>query len=116
MKTKLLLPILLAATLSAAGGAASASDFEQPASFRGNAVPATAAVDQVIVITDATRHVNVTGGSTVRFVIGDQSFTWCFQNGTAHVIPFDLARIAPQGAIHHRVTTYVSDNPLYWNS
>jgi hypothetical protein len=75
MKTKLLLSVLLATTLSAAGSAAFAAGFEQPASFRGNAVPATAAVDQVIVITDATRYVNVTGGSTVRFVIGDQSFT-----------------------------------------
>lgn len=116
MKTRLLLPVLLAATLCAAGSAAFASGFEQPASFRGNAVPTGAAVDQVIVITDATRHVNVTGGSTVRFVIGDQSFTWCFQNGTAHVIPFDLAQIAPKGLVNHRITTYVSDNPLYWNS
>jgi hypothetical protein len=72
-----------------------------------------AAADQVIVITDATRHVNVTGGQTVRFVVGDRTFTWCFQNGSAHVIPFDLQTIAPQGLLHHAVTTYVADNPLY---
>lgn len=109
MTSKLLLPVLLATTLVA--GAAGAAD--QPAAFRGNAAPAQAAADQVIVITDATRHVNVTGGQTVRFVVGDRAFTWCFQNGTAHVIPFDLQTIAPQGLLNHRVTTYVADNPLY---
>jgi hypothetical protein len=116
MKTKLLLPVLLATALTAAGGAALASDLNQQASFRGNAAPAQAAADQVIVINDGTRYVNVVGGSTVRFVVGDKSFTWCFQNGTATVIPFDLALIAPQGLVNHRVTTYVSDNPLYRNS
>lgn len=115
MKTTLLLPILLATALGAAGSAL-ASGFEQPASFRGNAAPANAPADQVIVITDATRNVNVVGGSTVRFVVNGQSFTWCFQNGTASVIPFDLALIAPKGLLNHRITTYVSDNPLYRNS
>ncbi len=109
MKTTLLLPVLLAATLGA--GAA-----EQPLDFAGNAVPQEARPDQVIVITAATRHVNVTGGAVVRFVVGDRSFTWNFQNGLAHVVPFDLARIAPPGLIDHRVMTYVSDNPLYQNN
>jgi len=113
MKTKLLLPLLTAMTLAAASTAALAG--AQPADFRGNAAPAqaAAAADQVIVITDATRHVNVTGGSTVRFVVGGQSFNWCFQNGSAHVLPFDLQQIAPQGLLTHSVTAYVSDNPLY---
>jgi hypothetical protein len=114
MNTKLLLPLLIATTLAAAGAGAGAA--EQPASFRGNAAPAQAPVDQVIVLTDATRHVNVTGGQTVRFVVGDRSFTWCFQNGSAHVVPFDLEQIAPQGVLNHRVTAYVDDNPLYRNS
>lgn len=114
MKNKLLLPILTAMTLAAASTAAFAG--AQQADFRGNAAPAQAAVDQVIVVTDATRHVNVTGGSTVRFVVGDRSFSWTFQNGSAHVVPFDLALIAPQGLLNHSVTTYVSDNPLYQNN
>lgn len=84
--------------------------------LRGSAAPQQARADQVIVVTAATRHVNVTGGSTVRFVVGDRAFTWNFQNGSAHVIPFDLARIAPPGLLDHRVTTYVSDNPLYQNN
>lgn len=111
MKTRLLLPLLTAMTLAAASTATLAG--AQPSDFRGNAAPAQAKVDQVIVITDATRHVNVAGGATVRFVVGDRSFNWSFQNGSAQVVPFDLQQIAPQGLLTHGVTTYVSDNPLY---
>ena len=109
MTPKLLLPVLIATTLAA--GTAGAAP--QPRAFRGSAAPAQAAADRVIVITDATRYVNVTGGQTVRFVVGDRTFTWCYQNGSAHVIAFDLQSIAPQGLLHHAVTTYVADNPLY---
>jgi hypothetical protein len=111
MQTKLLLPLLTAMTLAAASTTALAG--AQVSDFRGNATPAQAPVDQVIVITDATRHVNVTGGSTVRFVVGERSFSWSFQNGSAQVAPFDLQQIAPQGLLSHGVTAYVSDNPLY---
>jgi hypothetical protein len=114
MKTQLLLSVLFASTVAAAGAASQAVAADQPLSYLGAAAPDNASADQVIVITDATRHVNVTGGSTVRFVAGDRSFTWTFQNGTAHVIPFDLARVAPAGLLNHPVTTYVSDNPLYY--
>jgi hypothetical protein len=116
MKTKLLLSLLTASTLAGAAAGALAAGPAQPASFLGKAAPNQTATDQVIVLTDATRYVNVTGGSTVRFVVGDKSFTWCFQNGSAQVVPFDLEQIAPQGFLNHRVTTYVSDNPLYRNS
>jgi len=114
MKNKRLLPLITAMTLAAASTAAMAG--ARQSDFRGNAAPAQAAVDQVVVITDATRHVNVTGGSTVRFVVGDRSFNWSFQNGSAHVVPFDLQQIAPQGLLTHGVTAYVSDNPLYHNN
>jgi hypothetical protein len=110
MKTKLL-SLVTAMTLAAASTAALAG--AQQTDFRGTAVPAQAVVDQVIVVTDATRHVNITGGSTVRFVVGGRSFNWCFQNGSAQVLPFDLQQIAPQGVLTHSVTAYVSDNPLY---
>lgn len=113
MKTKLLLPILTAITLSASTAAFAGVS---QADVRGNAVPNQAAADQVVVVTAATRHVNVTGGSTVRFVVGGQSFTWSFQNGTANVVPFDLQLIAPKGLLNHAVTTYVADNPIYKNS
>lgn len=114
MKTQLLLPILTAMTLTAASSAAFAGVTQEQ--VRGNAVSNQATADRVIVVTEATRHVNVTGGQTVRFVVGGQSFTWSFQNGTANVIPFDLQQIAPQGVLNHAVTTYVADNPLYKNS
>jgi hypothetical protein len=83
---------------------------------RGSAAAASASPDLTIVITDATHHVNVAGGSTVRFVVGGQSFTWTFQNGTGHVAPFDLEEIAPKGVLAHPVKTYVSDNQLYYQN
>lgn len=112
MTTKLLLPVLIATTL-AAGASGLAGAAEQPRAFLGRAAPEQTSADRVIVITDATRYVNVTGGQTVRFVVGEHSFTWCFQTGSAHVVPFDLQRIAPQGVLTHSVVAYVADNPLY---
>jgi hypothetical protein len=113
MKTKLLLSVLMTATFATSGIAAAAP---QPISFLGTAAPQNAAVDKVIVITAATRYVNVVGGSTVRFVVGDQSFTWTFQNGNGQVAPFDLARVAPAGLLKQPVTAYVSNDPSYINS
>lgn len=113
MKTKLILSVLTTTVLAFSSTAVIAYASTQPVSFLGNAAPASASVDQVIVITAATRHVNVAGGSTVRFVVGDQSFSWSFQNGAAHVVPFDMETIAPKGLLNHPVKVYVSDNPLY---
>ncbi|MGJ7916134.1 CzcE family metal-binding protein [Massilia sp. LXY-6] len=113
MKAKLLISAVATAIFTFSSTAVFAYAATQPASFRGSAAPAGAAVDQVIIVTDATRHVNVVGGSTVRFVVGDRSFSWSFQNGSAHVLPFDLGAVAPQGLLSHPVTAYVSDNPLY---
>jgi hypothetical protein len=101
----------------AAATVLSASTFaqavEQPISFLGNPAPSQATVDQVIVLDGATRNLSVAGGSTVRFIAGDRSFVWTFQNGSAHLVPFDLARIAPAGFFDRKVTVYVSDNLLY---
>lgn len=113
MKTRLLISVLTTTLLTCSSTAVIAYAATQPVSFLGSAAPAGVAVDQVIEITDSTRHVNVVGGSTVRFVVGEQSFSWSFQNGSAHVIPFDLETIAPKGLLRHPVTAYVSDNPLY---
>jgi hypothetical protein len=114
MNNKLFLPLLAAMTIAATSTAALAG--AQASDVRGGAAPAEASADQVVVITDATRHINVTGGSTVRFVVGERSFSWNFQNGNAHVIPFDLQQIAPKGVLNHPVMAYVSDNPLYQNN
>lgn len=114
MKTTPLLSLMIATTLTAASAASIAvAAPETPISFMGSAAPESAAVSRVIVITDANRYVNVTGGETVRFVVGNKSFTWNFETGAAHVIPFDLSRIAPAGLLNHKVTAYVAENPIY---
>jgi hypothetical protein len=113
MKNKLLLPVLFATAMAAAGVASAAPTFQEVV---GSAAASNSSVDQVIVITDTTRYVNVNGGTTVRFVVGDKSFTWTFQNGTAHVDAFDLSAIAPKGLLTHAVKAYVGDSPAYRNS
>lgn len=112
MKNNLLLAALVATTFATAGLAVAAP---QSLDQIGNAAPANATPDQVVVITDATRYVNVTSGSTVRFVVGDQSFTWTFSARNDHLVPFDLALIAPQGLLKHPVEAYVADGMPYLN-
>jgi hypothetical protein len=114
MKPNLLLSVLMVATLTVADISAIAVAATQPNSLLGSAAPLAAAADQQIVITDSTRFVNVTDGSTVRFVVGDRSFNWSFQAGTPHVAPFDLDTIAPAGLLTHSVKVYVAANPLYY--
>ena len=80
--------------------------------FLGSAAPVGSA-ERTIVINADTKYVNVEGGSTVRFVIDGQSFAWNFQTGGSHISPFDLARLAPAGALNHKVIVYVSNDPLY---
>jgi hypothetical protein len=113
MKTKLFLSLAVATVMGATTLAASAGSPAQPVNFRGSAAAPAAPTDRSIVVSDATRHVNVVGGSTVHFVIGDRSFNWFFENGIVSVAPFDLAQIAPAGLLTHPVMVYVSDNPLY---
>jgi hypothetical protein len=111
MKKRFLL-VALAATIAATSNFALATS-EQPLDFIGAPAPEQARPDQVIVITDATRYVHVTAGSTVCFVVDGQSFSWSFDNSGASVIPFNLARIAPKGLLRHTVEVHVADNPLY---
>ncbi|MGJ7917828.1 CzcE family metal-binding protein [Massilia sp. LXY-6] len=113
MRTRQLPPLFLAAAMGIASSAATACTLEQALSFLGTVAPAQSPADEVITITDTTPYVNVSGGSTVRFVAGGRSFTWRFQTGAAHIVPFDLERIAPRGFLNHRVVVYVADDPLY---
>jgi hypothetical protein len=113
VRTRHLLPLLLAAATATAGNAASACTVEQPLSFLGTPVPVQSPADEVIVISDTTRYVNVTGGETVRFVVGEHAFAWSFQTGGTRIVPFDLGRIAPKGWLNHRVVAYVAEDPLY---
>ena len=75
--------------------------------------PATAtATTQTIVLQPTTRWVNVTGGDTVRFLVGDKAFAWNFNVATS-VRSFDLARVAPPGMLNHSVIAYIKPDPRY---
>ena len=75
----------------------------------GQTEPATAA-SRSITITPETKYVNVEGGQTVLFKVGDQTFAWNFDGP---VSSFELNRVAPPGLLDHVVTAYVAPNPLY---
>ena len=63
--------------------------------------PAEAALaDRTIVVTPGTKYVNVKHGEVVKIVAGGKEFTWHFDG---LLQPFELAKIAPQGAIDHSV-------------
>lgn len=77
----------------------------------GDPAPLSAAT-QTIVITPATKWVNVTGGDTVKFISGDKAFAWNFDvgAGTPH---FELNKVAPPGMLDHKVVAYVAPDPKY---
>ncbi len=77
----------------------------------GQAVPVSG-VERTIVITPDTRHVNVEGGETVRFVSGSKQFAWTF-NVARTVHSFDLNEVAPPGMLDHVVRAYVTPDPKY---
>jgi hypothetical protein len=108
MKTKSLVPVVLAFTLSLS---ALSSIAATNTSLLGETAPATAA-DEAITINHDTRYVNVQGGQIVRFDIGGQTFTWNF-DGAASVQSFDLNQVTPPGLLDHSVMAYVSPNTLY---
>lgn len=71
-----------------------------------------AAATQTIVITPETKWVNVTGGETVKFIVGDQAFAWNF--GVAQsVSSFPLNQVAPAGLMNRKVMAYVAPDPRY---
>jgi hypothetical protein len=78
-----------------------------PVSLLGQpAVPEQA--QRTVVITPATRYVNVTEGDVVRFVAGDKIFAFDFDGSAAS--SFELNRVAPAGILDHTVTVYVGRN------
>ena len=63
---------------------------------------------RTITINPKTKYVNVTEGDVVKFVASGQEFAFKFDGtGTS----FDLQRVAPAGALDHKVTAYVAPNP-----
>ncbi|MFC3107628.1 CzcE family metal-binding protein [Undibacterium arcticum] len=109
MNQKLLLPSIFTVMLSAA--CVSPIDTRPRLDLLGDPAPVSAAT-RTIVIAPNAKYVNVTGGETVKFVVGDKSFAWYF-DGPEDVSSFDLNRIAPSGVLDHAVIAYVAPNPLY---
>ena len=62
---------------------------------------------RTIVITPATKYINVTEGDVVRFVVNGQTFVWNF-DGSPGISSFPLNRVAPAGMLDHTVTAYVA--------
>ena len=77
----------------------------------GDPAPSSGA-EYSIVITPATRYVNVEGGQTVNFIVGDKQFAWSF-NVARTVHSFDLNEVAPPGVLTRAVRAYVSPDPKY---
>lgn len=104
---KLSIPLATCAMLGllAATGAHAA---DTPVRMLGDPVPSSEA-HRTVVITPSTKWVNVTQGDIVRFDSQGRDFAFNF-DGLAER-PFDLAAIAPAGAVDHPVTVYVAPNP-----
>ena len=68
--------------------------------------------DRTIEIQPGMRHVNVSNGETVRFVIGAQRFNYTF-NALGNVSALQLPEIAPAGLAVPDVRIYLAPNPLY---
>jgi hypothetical protein len=108
MKRNLLVPTLAALLLSATTlpSIAATGSFD----LLGTAALPSAA-RSIVVLSSDTDFVEVTRGDIVKFVVGDESFTWDF-NGADSVASFDLRQVAPPWTLAHAITVYVDPNPL----
>ncbi|MDB5767809.1 MAG: hypothetical protein JWQ61_2623 [Collimonas fungivorans] len=106
MTSKLLIPALLALTLSFSAASSMAADSH---SLLGETAAATA-TSRTVTITPDTKFINVQGGQAVQFNAGGGTFAWTF-DGSASA--FNLNSVAPPGLLDHMVKVYVSPNPLY---
>jgi hypothetical protein len=75
----------------------------------GEPAPAAAA-HHTVTITPNTKYVNVQGGDTVQFNVGDKTFAWNF-DVARNISDFDLNDVAPPGVLDHAVTAYVAPDP-----
>jgi hypothetical protein len=98
---KLFVPTLAALALSAASLSAAALTFGD---LYGEPADASAA-ERTIVVTPGTKFVNVKHGEVVKIVAGGKEFAWAF-DGLPQA--FDLAKVAPSGAIDHSVRVYIA--------
>lgn len=91
------------------------------AAFSANAIGATGtnadfgvaaadnSYDRTINLSSDTKWVNVVNGETVRFKVGDKTFSWHFSTFNAR--SFDLSAIAPKDAHVEGVRVFVSADP-----
>jgi len=100
---KLLLPAVAALTLSAASVSAFALT---TGDMYGEPAAADASYDRTIVVTPQTKYINVTRGEVVNLKVAGKDIAWNFDGVSGQ--PFDLARIAPEGAVDHPVRVYMS--------
>jgi Heavy-metal resistance protein CzcE len=106
---KRILPLLAMLSVLLAGCAniqSSATDTR----LWGSPAPAAAAT-KTIVVTPETKFVNLIGGDIVRFVVGDQSFTWSF-DGIYFPASIDMSKVS-NGLLQRPLTAYVESNPMY---
>lgn len=69
--------------------------------------------DRTIVLGAGAKWVNVTGGETIRFVVGGKSFAWRFDTYSTSPA-FELDKIAPAGMLDGRsIKVYVSPDPRH---
>lgn len=111
MKNGILFSAILSLALATAGlsGCATKNSYVD---LYGLPAPISSAVDRTIRITPETKYVNVEGGQTVAFIVGDKKFDWNFAVATT-VNAFPLNEVAPAGVLDHPVVAYVSPDPKY---
>jgi hypothetical protein len=88
--------------------AAAAASAATPVSLLGDHADPRQA-QRTIVITPATRYVNVTEGDVVTFVSNGNTWAWNFDSPPS-VGSFQLNRVAPTGALDHGVIAYIGPN------
>jgi hypothetical protein len=70
--------------------------------------------EREVLIGPATKHVSVTSGQVVRFVLASDpslSFTWNFDTWGGRFA--DLRRLAPRGMLAQPVQAYIAEGPHY---
>lgn len=112
MKPRSLLRSMLALSLSGLTFSAAAVPTYR-VDLLGDPAPATAA-KRTVAITPDTKYVNVEGGDTVKFLVGDKTFTWHFDVART-ISSFNLKQIAPD-LLDHSVMVYVEPDPMYRNT
>jgi len=111
MKPSLRIP-LAALAVAAALGATVPAFANHPAAAGKYGTPVHAgSADRTIVIDPDAKWVNVNRNETVRFVVGDKSFTWRFD--TLNQSAVDLDKIAPAGMLDRPIKAYVGPDPMH---